>query len=404
MANDSKFDLSAQIAAWRERVGAAEALDAKDAAELEAHLRDQIHALKGKGLSDEDAFYSAVGRLGSPGEVEGEFRKVNAGAVWRRRAVWMVAGIVLFDAAWQAASIAARLAALVASSMPWSAYTLGWLGVTARWLVLAGAWVGVVRLVRNAAGSSPGLMARCARRPVLAGIALLILLWGLHLADSAAATALARLIPPTHLGMVFALDLWGKAAASVLAAVALVVALMRLSGRPVRPHLPRASSIALLAAAGGLWLCGCGKHDSAQPQGPSVGGGGSGSPTALETSLTLWTAGNQEAALEKFLAVDFSKTRLFSTGAPLAYSETDFVQLPEAARAKVGELALKDLSTLKALARAVADKAKAAASAGDAAKAERWLGQLKRCGEALDQPSRLKIAQLVGKALVKLAR
>ena len=56
--------LEAQIAEWRRYLGDGPAVDIGDVEELEAHLRDQIDALRLTGLSDEEAFLIAVRRLG----------------------------------------------------------------------------------------------------------------------------------------------------------------------------------------------------------------------------------------------------------------------------------------------------------------------------------------------------
>jgi hypothetical protein len=51
------------IAEWRAAVERGGAVDGPDADELESHLRDQIAELETAGLTGEEAFQIAVGRL-----------------------------------------------------------------------------------------------------------------------------------------------------------------------------------------------------------------------------------------------------------------------------------------------------------------------------------------------------
>ena len=58
--------LEEQIAHWREYLRRRRAIDARDVAELEDHLRDQMGELTGAGLAGDEAFLIAVKRLGQP--------------------------------------------------------------------------------------------------------------------------------------------------------------------------------------------------------------------------------------------------------------------------------------------------------------------------------------------------
>ena len=76
--------LEAQIAEWRRYVGDGPAVDVGDVEELEAHLRDQIDALRLTGLSDEEAFLIAVRRLGHADEISREFAREHSGRLWKQ--------------------------------------------------------------------------------------------------------------------------------------------------------------------------------------------------------------------------------------------------------------------------------------------------------------------------------
>lgn len=67
------FDLNKAIAGWRQDLNAQRTMHAADLDELEDHLREEIGGLMAGGLSEEEAFQVARMRLGSPGELGGEF-------------------------------------------------------------------------------------------------------------------------------------------------------------------------------------------------------------------------------------------------------------------------------------------------------------------------------------------
>ena len=78
--------VEARIASWRGFVGRRAAISDADVDELEAHLRDEMAELHGVGLSDDEAFMVAVGRLGEVDALSREYaqergvRLVPAGA------------------------------------------------------------------------------------------------------------------------------------------------------------------------------------------------------------------------------------------------------------------------------------------------------------------------------------
>jgi hypothetical protein len=88
------FDLERQIGNWRERLVQAEAYDASDLDELEAHLREEIGGLVGQGLSEQEAFAVARIRLGDTEDLEPEFAKVNGGRIFKNRLFWMAGGVL----------------------------------------------------------------------------------------------------------------------------------------------------------------------------------------------------------------------------------------------------------------------------------------------------------------------
>jgi len=123
--------------------------------------------------------------------------------------------------------------------------------------------------------------------------------------------------------------------------------------------------------------------------------------TPLESSLALWRQGDKKGAVDKFLQIDWAKTKpAFRPGSPLATREADLAKMParelEALMVEVNT-GLKDL---KQLAAAVRDKGLASK---DTDQARQWFAKLDLCGAALDQPEALVILKLTARAIRKMA-
>ena len=85
MNSPYRFDLEKALAAWRRPYEVNPAFSADDVEELENSLRDRTEALMGKGMSEKEAFGSAVKRVGSYGIAETEYKKVYWGKLKRER-------------------------------------------------------------------------------------------------------------------------------------------------------------------------------------------------------------------------------------------------------------------------------------------------------------------------------
>ena len=78
MENPTPFDLNEAIRRWQKDLGASPAFCSDNLEELESHLRDSVRRLKVYGLSEEEAFLTAVRRIGERGLLEREFAKVSS--------------------------------------------------------------------------------------------------------------------------------------------------------------------------------------------------------------------------------------------------------------------------------------------------------------------------------------
>lgn len=89
------FELEKAIGKWRSDVLENPNMQVSDADELESHLREQTDSLMLGGLTAEEAFMVSAHRIGDSQVIDREFAKVNPGLAWRRRAFWMLFGILL---------------------------------------------------------------------------------------------------------------------------------------------------------------------------------------------------------------------------------------------------------------------------------------------------------------------
>ena len=71
------FDLEKEIGRWRWRLRSRMLVSAETIAELEDHLRNQVEAFVAQGMSDEEAYLSAVRRIGDERAVREEFDKLE---------------------------------------------------------------------------------------------------------------------------------------------------------------------------------------------------------------------------------------------------------------------------------------------------------------------------------------
>ncbi|MCW4386588.1 permease prefix domain 1-containing protein [Salinibacterium sp. SYSU T00001] len=79
--------LETRIDEWRAAVLRGRMIDEADAQELESHLRDHIADLGSAGLSDDEAFLIAVGRLGRIDQLSAEFAREHSDRLWKQLTV-----------------------------------------------------------------------------------------------------------------------------------------------------------------------------------------------------------------------------------------------------------------------------------------------------------------------------
>ena len=90
------FNLNYEIARWRSQMLARESISSENVRELETHLRDTVSNLTASNLTEEEAFWLAVRRLGPTEQLTEEFSKDDPTAKWRTRIFWMATALFAF--------------------------------------------------------------------------------------------------------------------------------------------------------------------------------------------------------------------------------------------------------------------------------------------------------------------
>lgn len=191
MENPTPFDLNAAIHRWQQNLAASPAVGADNLEELTAHLRDSIQRLKASGLSEAESFLVASRRVGAVDELSGEFSKVNRDLVWRMRAFWMLAGILIYVGTSEFSDGVSYASMALSAKLLANGYLLNCIGV-ATWFSVVGLVVFIFQLI--AAGRLTGISSSMARFLQRRWTAVAVLFCG--------AIALA---PATRLGLGFLL-------------------------------------------------------------------------------------------------------------------------------------------------------------------------------------------------------
>ena len=198
MENPAQFDLNDAIGRWRMNLQGSSALLPQDVDELESHVRDSVEALQAAGLSPEEAFMIAVQRAGSNGQLEREFAKVNPHRVWIDRSLWMVAGILLIGVVVQIARVLTTYAVNLSLARGANAHLTGLLEFLTQFAAIGGGSAVCWWLISRRSRWISRLAEMCLQRPLIAGVALVTLLYNLY--------PLALRLLPAHSPIPFPFD------------------------------------------------------------------------------------------------------------------------------------------------------------------------------------------------------
>jgi hypothetical protein len=95
MEPQTRFNLNDAIRNWQQALAAQPGLAPECCLELESHLRDSIAKLQQRGLNEEESFWLARRRVGSPQKLSEEFDKANPARAWRERLFWMALALLI---------------------------------------------------------------------------------------------------------------------------------------------------------------------------------------------------------------------------------------------------------------------------------------------------------------------
>ncbi len=77
MGTRTEFDLDRHITTWRKQFLADSTFYSEEVEELENHVRDGVEHLMTTGLSEEEAFYETIDRLGSPDTLRPDYQRAR---------------------------------------------------------------------------------------------------------------------------------------------------------------------------------------------------------------------------------------------------------------------------------------------------------------------------------------
>lgn len=215
------------IRRWQQNLAASPAVCADNLEELASHLRASVQRLKAIGLSEAEAFLVASRRLGAVDELDREFSKVNRGLVWRARAFWMLAGMLVYLGASDLSDLTCNAIMALCSHFLANGFVLGWIG--------AASWVSVIVLAAFlfhlvAAGRLIGITSATARLLQRRKTAVAVLFCGavaLRAVAAGGVMLLARNLPPTTISQTFLVRNYSGAIGGLAVLMVILVALTR---------------------------------------------------------------------------------------------------------------------------------------------------------------------------------
>ena len=227
MEDPTPFDVNEAIHRWQQNLAASPAVCADNLEELASHLRASVQRLQATGLSEDEAFLVASRRLGAVDELDREFSKVNRGLVWRARAFWMLAGMLVYLGASDVSSLISNAIMALCSPYLANGFVLGWIGA-ATWVLVIVLAAFLFYLV--AAGRCIGITSATARLLQRRKTAVAVLFCGavaLRAAATGGVMLLVRNLPPATAGQAFLVRNYSGVIGGLAILMVILVALTR---------------------------------------------------------------------------------------------------------------------------------------------------------------------------------
>ncbi|MDT8302486.1 MAG: hypothetical protein RQ760_13460 [Sedimentisphaerales bacterium] len=135
--------------------------------------------------------------------------------------------------------------------------------------------------------------------------------------------------------------------------------------------------------------------------------GGDAQAAAEDISISYvaakWDSGEKDAAIAKFLSIDWQDGSVLVQIPGLSMSESDLISLSENDRNSVVQETMDLLSSMRKLFFHIASEAERLAGSGDKPKAEEYLGAIRNYGSSLAGQDHLQVVQMHGKAATAYA-
>jgi hypothetical protein len=119
---------------------------------------------------------------------------------------------------------------------------------------------------------------------------------------------------------------------------------------------------------------------------------------SLSDVVALWDTGQKDAAIAKFLSINWQDASVLKQIRGLNMSEHDLISLSENDRNRIVQETVNLLSSMRKLFFHVASEAERLAGSGNRTKAEEYLGAIRKYGNSLSGPDHLHVVQMHGKA------
>lgn len=124
---------------------------------------------------------------------------------------------------------------------------------------------------------------------------------------------------------------------------------------------------------------------------------------SISNVAAQWDSGEKDAAIAKFLLIDWQDGAVLEQIRGLSMSESDLISLSENDRNSIVEETMDLLSSMRKLFFHIASEAERLAGSGDRTKAREYLGAIRDYGSSLAGPDHLQVVQLHGKAATSYA-
>ena len=221
------FDLNKEVAKWKQSLCANDTCSKEDVAELESHLYDSMENLQGNGLSEQESFFVAIHRLGSPDALTYEFGKINENMKIWNMLFHAGIGIVLYIVINNLSSAATNAVRVLLSQSGLGPVYIGHIGPILGNMVLLVLSVIIILIMKNKRAGLARFFSRPAGNIVLV-LSILVLVAGGIVISNISNIYLTRSIAASDYGRMFYISSIYGLVLSIIKPIAIVIAVVML--------------------------------------------------------------------------------------------------------------------------------------------------------------------------------